>query len=80
MSTKATILHSTKDNWHFYFDYADMRTHLTVKNKEKKLPDSFLQAAKEAITILQEMDYANTRIARFGTRNLDRVEPKKEQK
>ena len=49
MSTKCTILYSRKDDWHFYFDYMDMATHFTVKGKETELPDSFLQAAKEAI-------------------------------
>lgn len=68
MSTKCTILYSRKDDWHFYFDYADMATHFTVKGKETELPDSFLQATKEAIEILQSLDYSNKRIEKFANR------------
>ena len=72
MSTKCTILHSRKDNWHFYFDYADMRTHLTIGRKEViNLPESFLHAAKEAMEIVQSIDYTNSRAKKFGNRCLE---------
>ena len=59
---------SHEDDWHFYFDYADMMLHLKVKGKQIKLPDSFKRMVKESIEMHQFKEQFNKDASKFFNR------------
>jgi len=74
MSSKVTIMHDKKADWHFFYDYKDGRPHLTVGRKEVELPESFMWMVKSAVEIHQFEELVKGDKAAFAKHEWNREE------